>query len=117
MKGGFTLIEVLASVALLFIVGMALVEISAINTDAYEQYSTIRFDQAPLVTFNPNTFREISDYSALQNVPTQDLLVDKKRDFLTEQILMVSETETLTLIYEKETLELGDETIAVFRFR
>lgn len=117
MQNSFTLLEVLISVVLIFIIGMSLTEISNNNTNAIIKDRNTNYEMASLVIQSSNTYREIRDYFKIQDIPNPDILVDRKKEFLYSNVLVLDENNSLEILTEKETININDETLTFFRFQ
>lgn len=119
MRDGFTLLEVLASVVLLFIIGMALTEISSKNLKSIEHYRNTHYGLASLAIYNENDYRDINDYSSLSGIPKWDITASKKIEFENELSYQITEDESsiITITVEKITINLDGQDSVFYRFR
>lgn len=117
MRNSFTLLEILISVVLIFIIGMSLTEISNNNTNAIIKDKNTRFELASLVIQSSNTYREIRDYFKIKDIPNPDILVDRKKEFLYNSMIVLDENTSVEVSAEKETVIINDETLTFFRFQ
>jgi prepilin-type N-terminal cleavage/methylation domain-containing protein len=119
MKRGFTLLEVLVSVSLLFVVGMALTEVSTKNLQSIEVYHNTHDMLSSLVLHNNNHYRHINDYSGFQGVSTWDIVAHKNIKFDREIIYQMGDDfrDQMSITIERITINLDGQDSLFYRFR
>lgn len=116
MNRGFTLIEVIVSVVLIFILGVALLQISSQNTNILESSKKDKVYLHSLALHSFNEYKDLDDYVSLTDIPRYDLKISKKTS-----IIGTSEFEfkgvKIKYVLNKITIKLDDETKSYFEIK
>ena len=116
-KKAFTLIEVLVSVFLIFIIGFTLTKISSqnINTiqDSKEDYTYLY----SAVVNSTNEYRDINDFLGIRDIPKYEITVEKKREVLSITSLELTETFVINYTTEQESIKDDKATKSFFHIK
>lgn len=117
-KQGFTLIEVVVSVVLLAIIGIALIKLSSANIEGVIYSKESRLDLNSIPLFSKDKLSRVDDYSKIKDIDMPDLSVDKgSEDELRTYEYIMDTNLTLELKLIKQDIELGSQGARYYRFR
>jgi hypothetical protein len=113
----FTLIEVLVSVVLIFIIGMTLTKVSSQNTNTlYAVKHDFTFlDSAALNS--DQDYKDINDYIKIQDIPKFNYRIEKKEDIIGESVLPITDQFMINYTLKKEELKSEKSSHAYFRIQ
>lgn len=111
MSKGFTLIEVIVSVVLIFFIGLALNKISTANVDGLRNLDKHKVCLASAVINSKDEFNKIDSYLDFDvlNLQKYDYDVYRKKDFLRETKLEIGEHLKISYVINKYDIKVDDE--------
>jgi prepilin-type N-terminal cleavage/methylation domain-containing protein len=116
-KRAFTLIEVLVSVMLIFIIGFTLTKISSQNINTIQSSKDdITYLYSTVVTTS-NEYRDINDYLAIKDIPRYSYTVETKKVDLGSSSIVLSETFVINYNLERENIKSDYTTKSFFRIK
>lgn len=116
-KKAFTLLEVLISVLLIFMLGMALIKISSQNINILE---TVKKDVSyldSLIVNSDNDYKDINSYTSIKDLPKYEATVTKKTYDLSSSSIILRDDFIINYEIKREKIEINDETKAYFRIK
>lgn len=117
MNKAFTLIEVLVSVFLIFIIGFALAKISSQNVNTIQSTkSDITYLYSAVIN-SSHQYKDINDYLEIRDIPKYNYKVEKKQDELGIVSRPLSETFIISYRLEKERIKSDETTKSFFRIK
>lgn len=116
-KNAFTLIEVLVSVMLIFIIGFTLTKISSQNINTLQKAKEDYTYLYSSVVNSTHEYRDINDYIGIRDIPKFDLRVEKKKANLSTTSKELTETFVISYILEKESIKDDKQTKSFFRIK
>lgn len=116
-KKAFTLIEVLVSVMLIFIIGFTLTKISSQNINTLQKAKDNYVYLYSAVINSTHEYRDINDYIGIRDIPKYDLSVEKRKDELSTTSLELAENFIINYILEKESIKDDNQTKSFFRIK
>lgn len=113
MNKAFTLIEVLVSVFLIFIIGFALTKISSQNINTIQSINNNNTYLYSTVVNSTHEYRDINDYLSIKDIPLYDNKIEKKKTELGFSSLVIREDFIININLEKESIS-SDSTKKTF---
>ena len=117
MTKAFTLLEVLVSVVILFMIGMTLVQISSQNVHALENLKIDRNSYASAVINSHNEYASLYDYLYIYEIPKFDVRVEKKNIIIGEVPLISTKQFKIVYTLSKDIIKINDESKAYYRIK
>lgn len=104
MTKSFTLIEVLVSVLLIFMIGFALTKISSQNINTIESMKKDNSYLFSAVINSTHNYRDINDYLSIRDIPKYNNTVEKKKIDLGFSSLVLRDDFVIDYNLEKESI-------------
>ena len=117
MTKSFTLIEVLVSVVLIFMIGFALTKISSQNINTIQNIKNDNSYLYSTVINSTHDYRDIKDYLSIENIPEHDYEVEKKTIFLGTTSLVIRDDFVINFNLEKESVKSDTKQKTFFRIK
>ncbi|MFP4332523.1 MAG: prepilin-type N-terminal cleavage/methylation domain-containing protein [Campylobacterales bacterium] len=117
-RQAFTLMEVVVSIVLLALIGVALMKLSSANIEGTTYANDSRLDLSSLVVYSRDDLATIDDYSQLKDIDMPELSVDRGSDedvFTYEYQLDYNLTLELDLYFQN--IQVGEEGVRYYRFK
>ena len=108
-RKAFTLIEVLISVVIIFIISMALVKISAQNFNILKGLETDKSSYASAVLNSSSDYRSLYDYINIRDIERFDSIVERKNIYIGSFPLVSMEKFQINYSIEKEKIKIDNE--------
>ena len=115
MSKAFTLIEVLISVVIIFMIGMTFVKISSQNVNVLQSAKVEMNSYSSAVINSSSEYRSLNDYIVFRDIPRTDAVVEKKRVDLGVFPLVSTEEFSINYTLQNEKVKINDETKSYFR--
>lgn len=116
-KKAFTLIEVLVSVFLIFIIGMTLMKISSQNITTIQSAKNDYTDLYSTVVHSTHEYRDINDYLSIKDIPKYTIRVEEKKTNLGGSSIELTKNFIINYTLEKESIKDDQQTKSFFRIK
>jgi prepilin-type N-terminal cleavage/methylation domain-containing protein len=117
-KRAFTLMEVVVSVILLAIIGVALIKLSSANIEGATYSKESRLDLTSLPVFSKDKLARVDDYSKIKDIDVPDFDVDKgEEEEIRRYEYEMDENLTLELELIRQDIKVGEQGVSYYRFR
>jgi len=116
-KKGFTLIEVLVSVLLVFMIGFTLTKISSQNINTIQSTKEDLTYLYSTIIHSTHEYRDINDYLGINEIPQYTYSIEKKKSDLGSSSIVLSETFIINYNLEKESIKSDTNTKSFFRIK
>ena len=117
MTKSFTLIEVLVSVMLIFMIGFALTKISSQNINTIQSIQNENSYLYSAVIHSTHNYRDINDYLSIRDIPKYNNTVEKKKTDLGFSSLALRDDFVIDFNLEKESIKSDTIQKTFFRIK
>ena len=118
MNKAFTLLEVLISVVLVFMIGEALTKISSQNINVMESVKKNMTCFDSVMLNSTNDYRDLNSYLSIKDIPLYDALVEKKTpQIVKNRNIIIDKDFIINYTINKESLKINNETKSYFRIK
>lgn len=116
-KSSFTLIEVLVSVFLIFIIGFTLTKISSQNINTIQSSKSDFTYLYSTVINSMHGYKNINDYINIKNIPKYLYKIEKKEEDLEYSSIVVTDTFIINYNLKKESILSDENSKSFFRIK
>jgi Tfp pilus assembly protein PilV len=113
-KKAFTLIEVLVSVLLIFIMGFTLTKISSQNINTLQSSKEDYIYLYSAVVNSSHEYKDINDFIDIRDIPKYTIRVEKTNEVISVTSLSLIEGFKINYTTKKESIKNGKQTKAFF---
>ena len=117
MNKAFTLIEVLVSVFLIFIIGFTLTKISSQNISTIQSSKQDYTYLYSSVLNSTHQYKDINDYLEIQDIPKYSHTIEKKEEDLSFSSIVLTDSFVVNYNLKKESIKSDTNTKAFLRIK
>ena len=117
MNRGFTLVEVLVSVVIIFAIGTTLTQISSQNVNVLQSVKKDLISYNSVVLNSTHSYRSLNDFLKIQNIPSIDAKVSKRDKDVGSFPLVTAKGLRVNYGVSKNIIKIKEETSGYFRLK
>ena len=117
MNRAFTLLEVLVSVVIVFMIGMTLTQISSQNVNVLQSVKDDMNSYDSAILYTTNEYRDLNSYLNIAEAPKFEVIVERKSLDLSSDAVMITKDFIISYNISKDRIKIDDETKAYYRIK